>query len=53
MTSVTYAIGFIAGWGAHPVDISIWGQDYNQKGPFKVRGTGKIPTPDALFNTIT
>lgn len=48
-----YAIGFIAGWGAHPLDISIWGLDYDQQGPFKVRGTGKTPTPDALFNTIT
>jgi predicted dehydrogenase len=48
-----YAIGFIAGWGAHPLDISIWGLDYDQQGPFKIRGTGTIATPDALFNTIT
>jgi glucose-fructose oxidoreductase len=48
-----YAIGFIAGWGAHPLDISIWGLDYDQQGPFKVRGTGTVATPDALFNTIT
>ena len=48
-----YAVGFIAGWGAHPLDIAIWGQDYDQQGPFKVRGTGKIETPDALFNTIS
>jgi len=48
-----YAIGFIAGWGAHPLDISIWGLDYDQQGPFKIRGTGTTATPDALFNTIT
>ncbi len=48
-----YAIGFIAGWGAHPLDISIWGLDYDQQGPFKVRGTGTVATPDALFNTVT
>jgi predicted dehydrogenase len=48
-----YAIGFIAGWGAHPLDISIWGLDYDQAGPFKIRGTGTVATPDALFNTIT
>jgi predicted dehydrogenase len=48
-----YALGFIAGWGAHPLDISIWGLDYDQQGPFKVRGTGAVATPDALFNTIT
>ncbi|MBN8457772.1 MAG: Gfo/Idh/MocA family oxidoreductase [Verrucomicrobia bacterium] len=46
-----YSIGFIAGWGAHPLDIAIWGLDYDQKGPFKLRGTGEFPTPDALFNT--
>ena len=48
-----YAFGFIAGWGAHPLDISIWGLDYDQEGPFKIRGTGTVATPDALFNTIT
>jgi predicted dehydrogenase len=47
-----YAIGFVAGWGAHPLDISIWGLDYDQQGPFKIRGTGTVETPDALFNTI-
>jgi predicted dehydrogenase len=48
-----YAIGFIAGWGAHPLDISIWGLDYDQQGPFKIRGIGTTETPDALFNTIS
>jgi glucose-fructose oxidoreductase len=48
-----YALGFIAGWGAHPLDISIWGLDYDQQGPFKIRGTGTVATPDGLFNTIT
>ena len=48
-----YALGFIAGWGAHPLDISIWGLDHDQRGPFKIRGTGKAETPDALFNAIT
>ena len=48
-----YALGFIAGWGAHPLDISIWGLDHDQQGPFKIRGTGEAATPDALFNAIT
>lgn len=48
-----YAIGFIAGWGAHPLDIAIWGLDYDQQGPFKIKGTGHTATPDALFNAIT
>ncbi len=45
-----YSIGFIAGWGAHPLDIAIWGQNYDQQGPVSFRGTGDFPTPDALFN---
>jgi predicted dehydrogenase len=46
-----YAIGFIAGWGAHPLDIAIWGMDHDQRGPMSFQGTGDFPTPDALFNT--
>ncbi len=46
-----YALGFIAGWGAHPLDIAIWGLDYDKKGPIRFRGKGEFPTPDALFNT--
>jgi predicted dehydrogenase len=46
-----YSIGFIAGWGAHPMDIAIWGIDDDTKGPVKFRGTGNFPTPDGLFNT--
>lgn len=48
-----YSLGWIAGWGAHPLDIAIWGMDADLKGPYSLRGTGKIPTPDALFNTYT
>lgn len=48
-----YALGFIAGWGAHPLDISIWGLDYDQQGPFHIRGTGTTHTPNALFDTIS
>jgi predicted dehydrogenase len=46
-----YALGFIAGWGAHPLDIAIWGMDSDTKGPVSFRGTGSVPTPDGLFNT--
>ena len=46
-----YALGFIAGWGAHPLDIAIWGMDSDTKGPISFRGTGEFPTPNALFNT--
>jgi predicted dehydrogenase len=46
-----YALGFIAGWGAHPLDIAIWGMDSDTKGPISFRGTGDFPTPNGLFNT--
>ena len=46
-----YAIGFIAGWGAHPLDIAIWGMDSDTKGPASFRGMGNFPTPNGLFDT--
>ena len=48
-----YALGFIAGWGAHPLDVAVWGMDADTKAPFSVRGKGVIPTPNGLFNTYT
>jgi hypothetical protein len=48
-----YAIGFIAGWGAHPVDILQWWADESGRGiPVTYKGTGTIPT-EGLFNTLT
>ncbi len=48
-----YAIGFIAGWGAHPVDQLQWWADELKLGiPVEYKTTGKIPTPDQLFNTV-
>ena len=46
-----YAIGFIAGWGAHPLDILQWGYESQKAGPVDVQGTGVIPT-EGLFNTV-
>ncbi|MBL7141072.1 MAG: Gfo/Idh/MocA family oxidoreductase [Planctomycetes bacterium] len=43
-----YAIGFIAGWGAHPLDIAHWGYPHV---PVEVQGTGVIPTK-GLFDTV-
>ena len=43
-----YALGFIAGWGAHPLDIAHWGYPHI---PIEYAGTGRIPT-DGLFDTI-
>ena len=43
-----YAIGFIAGWGAHPLDIAHWGYPHI---PVEYEGTGCIPT-EGLFDTV-
>ena len=47
-----YALGFIAGWGAHPLDIMQWGMDADGTSPIRYKGTGKIPEK-GLANTIT
>ncbi|MFH1742422.1 MAG: Gfo/Idh/MocA family oxidoreductase [bacterium] len=39
-----YAIGFIAGWGAHPLDLLQWAFDTHLAGTWEVEGTGAIPT---------
>ena len=46
------ALGFIAGWGAHPLDIAQWGNGTDGEAPVEVEGTGKIPT-EGIFNTIS
>lgn len=45
-----YALGFIAGWGAHPLDLAIQGMSSDLKGPYRVRGTGTFPPATDLFN---
>ncbi|NQT53431.1 Gfo/Idh/MocA family oxidoreductase [bacterium] len=49
-----YAIGFIAGWGAHPMDMLQWWADNAGMAeiPVKYEGKGTIPTK-GLFNTVT
>jgi len=46
-----YALGFIAGWGAHPLDIAQWGLDRDDTGPVEYKGTGEIPS-GGLFDTV-
>ena len=42
-----YALGFIAGWGVHPLDIAYWGFPDMMAGPLEVRGSAKIPATGA------
>lgn len=38
-----YAVGFVAGWGIHHVDIAQWGNDSDDTGPIEIEGTGVFP----------
>jgi len=46
-----YSIGYLGGWGAHPLDIMVWGSDADVAGPMTVEGTGVIPT-EGLYDTV-
>jgi len=37
-----YAIGFIAGWGAHPLDLLQWAYPLERLGVWEIEGTGTI-----------
>ncbi len=45
------SIGYLAGWGAHPLDILVWCYQGDQTGPFSVEGTGVVPA-DGLYNAV-
>jgi len=46
-----YSIGYLAGWGAHPLDIMVWGSDADLAGPMTFEGTGVIPEK-GLYDTV-
>lgn len=39
-----YALGFVAGWGIHHVDIAQWGNGTELSGPIEAEGTGVFPS---------
>ncbi len=39
-----YALGFIAGWGVHPLDIALWGGGEKVTCPLEIEGAGIWPT---------
>lgn len=45
------SIGYLAGWGAHPLDILVWCYDGDQSGPYTVEGTGVVPA-EGLYDTV-
>jgi predicted dehydrogenase len=46
-----YALGFIAGWGIHPMDIALWGGGDLLKGSVEVDGTGECPPATGVCDT--
>jgi predicted dehydrogenase len=48
-----YALGFIAGWGVHPLDIACWGHPEMMSGPLEVSGTGTFPSEGACDTATT
>lgn len=46
-----YALGFIAGWGIHPMDIAMWGGADKLKGNIEVEGKGVWPTVKGVCDT--
>lgn len=47
-----YALGFIAGWGAHPLDIAQWGLNTDDTGPVLYEGSGTIPPQGSLWDSV-
>jgi predicted dehydrogenase len=47
-----FALGFIAGWGVHPLDIALWGHPAMMRGPMEIEGRGIIPTEGACNTAV-
>jgi len=47
-----YALGFVAGWGVHPLDIAYWGHPAMMRGKVGVEGKGVIPTEGACNTSV-
>ena len=45
------SIGYLGGWGAHPLDIMIWGSDADLSGLVTVEGTGVVPK-EGLYDCV-
>lgn len=47
-----YALGWIAGWGVHPLDIALWGHPNLLDGPLQVEGRAIFPTEGACNTAV-
>ncbi len=47
-----YSIGFLGGWGAHPLDVMIWALKEQMSGNYSCEGTGNFWKPGGMYNNI-
>ena len=47
-----YSIGFLGGWGAHPLDIMIWALNDKMNGKYSCEGDGQFWKPGGMYNNI-
>jgi predicted dehydrogenase len=47
-----YSIGFLGGWGAHPLDVIIWGLKDKLSGKYTCEATGEFWQPGGMYNNI-
>lgn len=47
-----YSIGFLAGWGAHPLDVMVWGVKDKVDGVYSCKGSGKYWDEGGMYNNI-
>ena len=47
-----YALGFVAGWGIHPLDIAYWGHPGMMRGTVEIKGKGVIPAEGACNTAV-
>ncbi|MDR1498256.1 MAG: Gfo/Idh/MocA family oxidoreductase [Puniceicoccales bacterium] len=47
-----YALGFLAGWGIHPLDIAQWGLDADLAPPISYKAKGRLSEVPGLFDTV-
>ena len=47
-----YALGFIAGWGVHPLDIALWGHPEMMTAPMEIEGRAEIPKQGACNTSV-
>lgn len=47
-----YALGFVAGWGVHPLDIALWGHPNMFHGRMSIEGRGIFPSEGACNTSV-